>query len=1216
MKTFYFLHFFSFLETIHTQYLTSVDSFFQTKETILALNGEITNDFGIVFGIWSKYNPLNKISQGGIIGVMDSNCFHQMNFMRESFGQLELLYYDCLYPESQTIKKILAYNTAEGLQHVYKVEIDTFEYENVWYLFELLYSPSANKLEVIMVKEDQFVLHKLLDVNIIKTENLILTIGSDLIVQNSNIESIEVGSRFSYFPGQIKLLKVNQKIITKLDPQILGKAVYVLFFDTISEQQCKQNNQYSLLDQDITWLDKKIFLSQNVNINSFTFSGWYKIKEIHQFDDKFTFQFLRIMPNFENDQFSNPNLSPFQLFYKISSNSNKILITTYSYKFPSITLDFTNIDNAFIISKEFEILHKFTFWHYLLVKLVDDQIFISITFYDSPVIYEYSDFYKVKQFHNIQFKLLQGNLENSALNYINIQTRNQYFYNCQFQIEQQKCHYSCKECDGPTETDCLSCPEESSRIYQSQYKSCICPHQYYDDKVNQNCKSYSDLLLIINEMQIENGCKFGYFEFDDSCQACPSIISNSLTTCLECIQNVKGWKQNSYCQTTLYINSNGYTVKTISEEDYNYYVFDGSEFSICRFCDQSSLSNLDNLYQDFNFLTSKFMLFCKFNNNIFDTSFINDICFECNLPNCRICSLEITHIRCIQCKISFNLINGICTNKFEVQKNNSCIPPLYKNSNGECKRCILANCKYCFEFNKIDLQKSTLHAGFNKFDSDENLALGCALCEENFIYDFIIGECIQKQSSLPNCIRSFINLENQEICTLSSTDFNIAPEIINCNKFIQNCLQCLLTPQSVIKCIICQSGFTSSINLGNCYPNSFADAKVVIEGQTQNFDAWVQRVQSFMMKFLPNQYFYLRPYDEQTLLQFQVECKEGYKLNFQQDCKKYCTSDCLECLQSINSDYFTCAKCPLNQYYQPILSEADGQCLECAELCEVCERRSEAEIYKLNPNFKINEINRKYTNKCIRKISNPNVLIDPQLLIPKYCFVLICNQEMIIELANYFDVDTQINVQYCNQIGINNISILFIYKNDIDYNNRVLCKTELKTKIFSLRVIKLVLTFSENNFNSVNLSGFDQIEINDAHFLFKTQDHIQFENKQQPVLLFLKKIIINQSSISNVNSVFDSDLFGDITLKDILIIDSNFNNSSFFNLKYISGIIKIEKMIIKQCNFTNSSFFQLFNNHIKNVQNRKIKRINEMATLVNSFVYHFFSTQSTSEMLI
>lgn len=58
----------------------------------------------------------------------------------------------------------------------------------------------------------------MLNDKIIKTKNLILSIGSGLIVQNSNIESIEVGSKFSYFPGQLKLLKVSQEIVTNLDP--------------------------------------------------------------------------------------------------------------------------------------------------------------------------------------------------------------------------------------------------------------------------------------------------------------------------------------------------------------------------------------------------------------------------------------------------------------------------------------------------------------------------------------------------------------------------------------------------------------------------------------------------------------------------------------------------------------------------------------------------------------------------------------------------------------------------------------------------------------------------------------------------------------------------------------------------------------------------------------------------------------------------------------
>ncbi|CAD8183302.1 unnamed protein product [Paramecium octaurelia] len=1181
MQLIYILSFLSFLATIYSQSLQSVDSFIQTKERILALNEESTNNFGIVFGIWSKYNPLNKIPQGEIIELMDSNCFHYMNFMRESSKELEILYYDCLYPETQIIQKVLAYNTADGFQHVHKVEIDPLEYENVWYLFELLYSPSTSKLEIIMVKGDQFVLHKLLDVNIIKTENLILTVGSGLIVQNSNIQSIHVGSKFSYFPGQMKLLRVNQSVVVMLDSQILGKAVYVLFFDTISVQQCQENNQYLLQDQDLTWLDAQTFLSQNINTNSFTLFGWYQIKEIQKIDDKFTYQFLKISPNFENEQISNPYLSPFQLFYQISSNNdNKILITTYSYQFPSITSDLSNN----LISKEFDILHKLTFWHNLLITLVDDQIFISIKFYDSYDIQEYSVSYKVKQFHNVQFQLKYGNLEESSLNYLHIQTNNQQFYNCQIEIEQQHCHYTCKYCDGPTKTDCLMCSEESSRIYLSEYKSCICPHNYYDDKEKQNCKSYADLELKINQIQIENGCKFGYFEYDDQCQACPSIISNQLTTCIECIKNVKGWMQNAYCQTTLYKDTNGNTVKTISEEEYQYYIFDGFECQICRFCDQQSLSNINNIYKDFNFIVSKFNSFCQTSKTLFDTTVDIYTCYACNLPNCNVCSIEITGIKCILCEISFTLINGICTNEFEFQKHNySCASPQYINSLGECKKCHLTNCKYCFEFNKNDLSKCTLYANFDKFELDENLSVGCAFCEENFIFDFTIGSCIYKLQTLPNCLRSYINFQKQEICTLSSTDFSFAPEIINCEKLIQNCLQCLLTPQSVVKCIICESGFTTSINQGDCYSNSFDDAKVVIEGQIQIYDAWVQRVQSFMMRFLPDSYFYFRPYDEQAVIQYQIECKEGYKLNDYSECKQYCSSDCLKCQLSINSEFFSCVKCPLNKYYQPMLKEENGQCIECPELCEVCEERSEAEIYNLNPNFKISELNAKYITKCIRKISNPNVHIDPYFLIAKYCFAANCNQEITIELVNNFDIDSQVNVQYFNQIGITNLSILINKKNDITSDNNVMQRTELKSDIFSLRFIRLVLNFYENKVNSVMLNGFDFIEINDAHFQLKSSDHIQFENENQQVSLQLTNIAIQQSSISNVYSIFHSDLLGDITLKNIQIMDSNFSNTSLFNFNQsqFRGIIKIENISFQQCNFTNSQLFVFFNNQIK-----------------------------------
>ncbi|CAD8207555.1 unnamed protein product [Paramecium pentaurelia] len=56
--------------------------------------------------------------------------------------------------------------------------------------------------------------------------------------------------------------------------------------------------------------------------------------------------------------------------------------------------------------------------------------------------------------------------------------------------------------------------------------------------------------------------------------------------------------------------------------------------------------------------------------------------------------------------------------------------------------------------------------------------------------------------AISNSLRSYLTAEGQEICTASSIDdFNIAPEIINCQKHILKCKQYIQSPELIIKYI-------------------------------------------------------------------------------------------------------------------------------------------------------------------------------------------------------------------------------------------------------------------------------------------------------------------------------------------------------------------------------------------------------------------------------
>ncbi|CAD8200458.1 unnamed protein product [Paramecium octaurelia] len=1198
MKIFQILNLFSLFKIFYSYFTGSIGQQYQLQVNIIDTNVQLIRDEGILFGIWSKYNPLGITQQVGLVGLWDSNCFHYQSLIGKSSRSLGQIYYDCLNPESKTIQKFVAFATLDGQQHLYQIDINPSEYENVWYLFELLYYPSANIIEFIIVKENSILFQKKLDSQFFLENQIKQIIGGSLIVQNSNINSIEAGTQFSYFPGDMQLITDPRVYKDKLKG---GIESFVQNFDSVSEVSCNETTTTQISDQDLIWLDQKYFISENINIDSFILAGWFRITQVHQVVDEFTYHFLKISKNTRFEQFSNPNLSPFQLFYKISPNNNKIIITTYSYNYPSVSLDFTNSDNSFMITDEFQINQKISLWHRVFINLNSNQIFIQIQFFDSYDVYEYSKSHTVQQFRNVLFQVHYGNLMKSFQNYLDIQTRNNIFYNCQQYVQPQNCHFSCYDCDGPTNNDCLSCSEASHRIYIPEHKACICPYSYLDDQINQNCLSFSDQSFNIKDLQKTEDCQFGYFEFHDSCYPCPSIISDKLITCIECINNIKGWKDNPECSHNIYMDLKGSTAQIYYGSIHNF-MFGGEEpYLQQNWSWNYTFFNYDIIFKIFSQLQESFNQFCQKDYSEFNNEFYP--CYICNLDYCDVCFIEMTGVKCSVCRKTIQLKDGLCiSSASQFPNNKDCRTPYYLTSLRNCKLCPINNCIYCFEYEKKNLEQSTLYANFEKFEQDEYLSIGCAMCEENYIFDFTIGQCIHQEPSLSNCLRSFINLQNQEICTLSSTDFSVASEIINCGRLIENCLQCILTPFYEIKCIICNLGFTASIRNGNCYKTTLGYTKIAIEGENF-FDASIQRIQSFMMKFLPNQYFYQKSFSVIFLFPIPIACNEGYSFNSQKYCVKYCTSECLDCQD-----------------------EERGSCTKCPELCEVCIVRSDDEIQKLNPYFKVTDVNRMYSNKCMKPISNKNVVIDFYFQIAKYCYNQSCNLEYIITQSIYQEnLDDKIDIHYCNQIGVKVLKIQNNPTNLVNFSSsteNISQQTKLKEQIFSLQILKSEFNLVYNYIGSGVFTGFDEIEINNAYlriiddYAFIQPYIFQFQNQNQKVKFILNNIIIEKNQFDNTNSIFESELFGDITLNNISIVNCNFSESSLLkiNFQLQLGKIKISKMTLQNCNITNSQLFSLINCQVQIYIEQLV--IDQSLLINSSFITFFTNFQDESKLEI
>ncbi|CAK87942.1 unnamed protein product (macronuclear) [Paramecium tetraurelia] len=1173
---------------------------------------------GFSYGIWSKYNPLSITSQVGPVGLQESNCFQLHNAYQIDNQSLNLIYYDFLDYESKTISKTLEFINNNNEQHKIQVQLEIFNYENVWYFLGISGTPKLNQLEIILFSLIEVLHFDILSMSYpYQDQEIQLTFGGSLIVLDSKIESIQYGTKFSYFPGSIVLRKFQ---IEGISPglSLVESAKIVLGKNTYC--QCTENNKKKIADSDLDYLDYGTYISENLNCDSFFLSGWIRIQEIINLDDGFEYQFIKLGLNYENQKFSNLNLSPLTLSYKISSVTNKIIITTYSYTFPIVTLDF--LDNPFLIITEFDVINDLTLWHNFQIQVKENKMNIQIKFLDKQNVYEFQESIIFLQFKQNQFKLLYGNCQQLETNFLKIQIRDVTFTICEDLFTQQICHLSCQDCDGPTNRDCLSCPIDSNRSYLNEQKACICPIHTIDVGI---CHSYQDSkLIILQQFQQWNQCKYGYFQYNQECCKCPSIIREDFITCLECLRNPGQWSKDPQCKTHIYVSPNGDIDKSFYDESNDHFVFDGiSSIQYCQYCENTGIDSIENLFSDFSVINENFKNLC-----------FNELpnCYKCQLFACQQCYVSESGFKCSRCTYQAVLTDGFCTyDNSDIR--NTCVSPYYISSTFECKLCPIDNCKYCFEFQQNESQiRCTLYKDFEEFINDERIQIGCALCKENYIFDFNQGLCLYQKPQITNCLRSYINFQGQSVCTLSSfSDFSIAPEIINCQKYQKNCQQCLLTPDEKIQCIICEPGYKNSIQTGTCFQYKIDNAIIVMDGDFYENDAWSWFIQSFMMRFLPNNYYYpLRTTYTSDIVAMPTKCTQGYDLSIFSQCAKQCSQDCLKCEKSYEN--FICQKCPLNYFNTPIRTQEDGQCISCPQLCEICRNREQGEIKKLQPSFQLSENNKKYTMICLKPIKEINVVIDPYTQIAKYCFSDDCQTHFSLMFTSddifqscenqvgdiFTHYEDGINIDYCNSVGVDQITIDYTFYNEFTEEIcYLICPliywTNLKTKIFMLNRTNLIITSKSSCLiklsSSSFIQNFDEVEIHTMGFL----NVLPFilENDKNKIGLKLHEVLLQDSVIKD-NTIFQTEFFSNITLKGLRFQRLTFENSYVFNLEQskFEGYIEIETLLIENCILNNSTLF--------NFANKKFIISIQKVTINQCYIYNssFFSFISNNSKFI
>ncbi|CAD8115237.1 unnamed protein product [Paramecium sonneborni] len=1163
---------------------------------------EYTNNNCLTYGLWSKYNPLSTINQVGMYGLFDSHCFHLHNAIDQYSQSLNLIYYDCLdFVSKKIIKNILFINNLNE-QNKFVIDIDTFDYENTWYYLQLIAWPQQSMFKLIVIKRQELQFSTIKKMKYpFNDENLILSFGGSFIVRNSKIQDIKRGEIFSYFPGTIILQDFSiQSLPFDFDYLNIANQEYKQFEQCV----CQSNEKLLIGDKDFKVQDQDLYISDNKNCDSFILVGWIKIKEIiNPSEILVIYQLIKILAHLQNPIFQNQNLSPFQLFYHITPLLNEIEITTYSYSFPDVAIDFS--DNPFLIKKKFLMKNKIILWHHLKVELLNNKLNVVIKFYEGQEIFYYDVQFEVHQFHNSLFKIQFGNCLQTQINYLNIQMKNIEFFNCYEEFRTQNCHYSCFECNGPTNQDCLSCSFESSRIYIPEYQVCVCPYNTID---NQNqCQTYKDsnLRVIENEkLDINYNCKYGYFEIDGDCIKCPSIIRKDFISCMECINNPKSWFEDPICKKVLVIKQNiTYYDALLLFGDIQYY-FDGILLNPIHltqlFIYETNISNYSGIFKEFYLAQNYFRKFCQQMYFVENDQFI---CYECLIQYCQICQVTLTSLICIKCYGDYKLIDGKCILSAEIKANQQliCLPPYYYSFENQCKICKIQNCIYCFEYSTNNQNFcSLIKVAYYNLKLITNIKVGCALCEENFIYDFTLQLCLRQIPEIQNCQRSYIDLQNKEKCVSSINDnFSIAPEISNCQNYIENCQLCSINIEQQIKCILCKVNYI--IENDKCYENEEFDIqKSLIYNQKH-------KIQSFILQFVPQMEQYV------------------YKKFLNQQKAADCDPDCILCDQS--NSY--CIQCPLNYYKKYILTESSKKCTYCHPFCEVCIPRAKKDIQNYYPHFIVNDENQIYTKQCIKSYDDPSFSYDPYTQNVRQCFSKNCKDEFFFDISqescdftkfNRF-YESTINNKYCNQIGIQFLTINFIFKISQQQCSLILpfdIQTELKQKVFTLKRVNLKFSSIQyleiKSFTSKPFNNFDCIEINNLGFIINSDQHFIFHNSNTKIDLILTNFTITQSTLKNIDSLFKTEIFGNITLNNFTIINTTFINSSIFNTQSIQmwGQIFITNLYIKNCTFIESTLFKL-----SQIESQIFYKylILYQSILTRSSIFNFYSTYQKQKVL-
>ncbi|CAD8119965.1 unnamed protein product [Paramecium sonneborni] len=961
--------------------------------------------------------------------------------------------------------------------------------------------------------------------------------------------------------------------------------------------------------------------------NKYCISGWMKV-DITQIDYYSKMPIIRItaFKNYGSGKNIGDELMKLEIeINKIQTDKTKYILTSNLYGIPKLSLQSQYSDLNSILSLESccgYYLNGVQQWHFIQYEYgrqqKNEKIMIQIQFSNELGIQTYligSTKYQ-SSFINSRFYYLFGGdyFTSKMLQAFVSDFKVQFNYQKDKDFMKDVCYYSCETCNGPQQTNCLSCNPDSNRVFLNEENKCQCQQGYIDYDGQKFCVKFENRFpsisqsFIINEEQ--TSCQYGYFLVPRSnqCVKCPQENKNDLL-CVDCLQFPLTWYQQTVC-TMDFINQgqqfdSAYQLNFRDYRDYDFY-----------FLDDLNQLNLQQDRKEEKCVLSRektqgyyIYVSCKpnyyINNN--DCQEINSHCLEAQENgNCRVCidKMYPFNNKCNNCPIhcqtcNFNQIDQevqctSCSEKFTL-KDKQCQPcgsycqqcQHYYDNNSKysylkCMKCIddskyflsfdgincqqnkIENCLYAFQYLKSDQKVNTIDQYFELQFNQQNIMTSCARCLDNFIFVLSEQVCLLLKNSscvfgyaqqLVQCDSKQNNLAYSQtkgnVCTTQQICLITNSTVLEEVQFIQSCTEFSFISQ----CEICIQGRYSVTDQQNIYDCLNCQNGYYLDKLIGKCFQCPSNLKCFSC------------YQQHKLAQdnWKVGVRAFYKVFIEKDdehpFKEYGQSQMQE-------DYeIKCSQCLSG--YQLI----NNQCIQlCSDSCLLCQFIDE-QYYCLKCKFGQNGRRLTlYNNQCIdcqpncalcrvrsnEEIFNINPLFNNQIYIrySHQCLKTYTNTHNIYDqqlgmFIKCLNPDSRCYLQY--NINLN------LYCSQIEYeNDRDAINDQFQRQQFMLENILVDDLISESSFKEANEKLITSIKI-----------YIQSKTSQKCIIPEESKIqqIFSQNIFSAINVELEFNFSHEIQFVFQRILEfKNFNSIKINNLRLIPYTSnKLKQIIFTSC---------------------------------------------------